>query len=63
MIKMRFYWGDLNKQAQRRITKLFGNNCNWDCIPFCVLDIEDEEKNATFDSFLGDKDYYDEKDD
>lgn len=42
-MKIEFYWQDLNERKQQEILKLLGENCNWDVIPFCTLEIEDDE--------------------
>lgn len=54
MIMMRIYFDDLIEERQKKIVEVFGDNCNWDCIPICTLEIEDE-KEAVIDSFLGDE--------
>lgn len=42
-----FYWQDLTDEKQNELLELFGDNGNWDVIPFCVIETEDEddEKN------------------
>lgn len=37
-----FYWQDLTPQKQAEITEILGDNGNWDVIPFCTLEIEDD---------------------
>lgn len=54
MITLRLYFNDLTKERQDKIVEVFGDNCNWDIIPICTLEIEDE-KDAVIDSFLGDE--------
>jgi len=54
MIKIRLYWQDLTKETQERLLKVFGDNCNWDCIPMTEIEIDDE-KEIILDSFLGDE--------
>lgn len=54
MITLRLYFNDLTEERQKKIIEVFGDDCNWDCIPICTLEIEDE-KNAVIDSFLGDE--------
>lgn len=39
-IVIEFYWKDLTKEKQDEILNLLGENCNWDSIPFCTLEIE-----------------------
>ena len=53
MITMRVYFDDLTEERQKKIVEVFGDNCNWDVISICTLEIEDE-KDAVIDSFLGD---------
>lgn len=53
MITIRLYWQDLNKDTQDKLLNVFGDNCNWDCIPMTVIPIEDE-REMEIDSFLGD---------
>ena len=38
-----FYWQDLTPKKQAEIRKILGDNGNWDVIPFCTLEIEDDE--------------------
>ena len=38
-----FYWQDLTPNKQAEISKILGDNGNWDVIPFCTLEIEDDE--------------------
>lgn len=54
MIKIRLYWQDLAKPTQDRLLTVFGDNCNWDCIPMTVMEIEDD-REITLDSMLGDE--------
>lgn len=54
MITLSLYFNDLTKERQQKIEEVFGDNCNWDVIPICTLEIEDD-KNAVIDSFLGDE--------
>lgn len=42
MIKVEIYWQDLTEQKQAELLKLFGDNWNWDVIPMCTLEIEEE---------------------
>ena len=43
MIKVEIYWQDLTEQKQAELLELFGDNGNWDMIPMCTLEIEEEE--------------------
>ena len=43
MVEIEFYWQDLTEKKQKEIIDTLGDNCNWDCIPFCTLAIETEE--------------------
>ena len=43
MKEIEFYWGDLTPKKQKEIMDTFGENMNWDVIPFCTLEIEDDE--------------------
>lgn len=54
MSRINLYFTDLNPSTQRKIVSVYGDNCNWDCIPMQMLDIEDDI-DATIDGFLGDK--------
>ncbi len=54
MIKLRLYFNDLTKERQKKIIEVFGDNCNWDVLPICDLEIE-SDNNAVIDSFLGDE--------
>lgn len=42
MIKVEIYWQDLTEQKQAELLELFGDNGNWDVIPMCTLEIEEE---------------------
>ena len=42
MEKIEFYWQDLTEKKQKEILERFGENMNWDVIPFCTLEIEEE---------------------
>ena len=57
MIEINIYWDDLSEEFKKKLLKVFGENCNWDCIPIANLLIEDEEekRQIVLDSFLGDK--------
>lgn len=37
-----FYWQDLTPEKQAEILEIFGDNGNWDVIPFCRLEIGNE---------------------
>ena len=41
-MQIEFYWQDLTEKKQTEILNIFGENLNWDVMPFCILDIEDE---------------------
>lgn len=43
MKTIEFYWNDLTEKKQKEILKIFGENCNWDVIPFATIDYEEEE--------------------
>ena len=43
MMKIEFYWDDLTEKKKQEILDKLGENCNWDVIPFCTLDIEEKE--------------------
>jgi len=60
MINIRLYWQDLSKEMQDRLLKLFGDNCNWDCVPMTIIEIENNDNCSNYpnrdieiDSFLG----------
>lgn len=60
MINIRLYWQDLSKEMQEKLLKLFGDNCNWDCIPMTIISIENNDdcsnypnRDIEIDSFLG----------
>ena len=55
MITIRVYWDDLSESMQKKLLSVFGDNCNWDCIPMSVIEIENEGKDIVIDSFLGDE--------
>ena len=42
MITIEIYWQDLTKKKQEEILELLGENCNWDAIPICTIDIEED---------------------
>ena len=60
-ITIRIYWQDLTEKKQQELLRLFGDNCNWDCIPLAVVEINNSEpdssnypnKDIVIDSFLG----------
>ena len=41
-IVIEFYWDDLTPKKQQEILKALGDNGNWDVIPFCTLEIEED---------------------
>ena len=41
-MKIEFYWDDLTPEKQAEILEKLGDNENWDVVPFCTLEIEDE---------------------
>ena len=43
VVTIEFYWQDLTPQKQAEIMETLGDNGNWDVIPFCTLEIEDDE--------------------
>lgn len=45
--EIEFYWQDLTEKKQQEILNELGENCNWDVVPFCVLEIEEEEGQTT----------------
>lgn len=55
MITIRVYWDDLNDSMQKKLLAVFGENCNWDCIPISVIEINNSGKDIVIDSFLGDE--------
>ena len=44
MITIEFYWNDLTPKKQQEILDELGDNGNWDVIPFCTLEIEEESQ-------------------
>jgi hypothetical protein len=56
-IIIRLYWQDLSENMQQKLLKLFGDNCNWDCIPIAVVQIDNDisHRDIVIDSFLGDE--------
>ena len=46
MLKIEFYWDDLTESKKKEILELLGDNGNWDVIPFCVLEFEEDDENA-----------------
>ena len=44
MITIEFYWNDLTSKKQQEILDELGDNGNWDVIPFCTLEIEEDEQ-------------------
>lgn len=38
MKTIEFYWNDLTEKKQTEILELFGENCNWDVIPFATIE-------------------------
>lgn len=36
-----FYWDDLSEEKQNELLEIFGDNGNWDVIPFCTLEISE----------------------
>ena len=44
MITIEFYWNDLTPKKQQEILDELGDNGNWDVIPFCTLEIEEDEQ-------------------
>ena len=62
-IFFRIYWQDLTLAAQQKLLRVFGDNCNWDCIPMAILEVSNDSpdssnfpgKDIVLDSFLGDE--------
>ena len=44
MITIEFYWNDLTPKKQQEILDELGDTGNWDVIPFCTLEIEEDEQ-------------------
>ena len=42
MITIEFYWDDLTPKKQQEVLAKLGDNCNWDCFPFCTLEFEED---------------------
>ena len=42
MITIEFFWDDLKPEKQQEILAKLADNCNWDIIPFCTLEIEED---------------------
>lgn len=42
MITIEIYWQDLTKKKQQEILDLLGENYNYDVIPICTIDIEED---------------------
>lgn len=42
-MEIEFYWKDLTKEKQQEILDKLGDNMNWDVIPFCTLEIEEDD--------------------
>lgn len=40
LLKIEFFWNDLNKNAQEELIGVLGDNCNWDVVPFYTLEVE-----------------------
>ena len=40
-----FYWDDLTDKKKQELLDMFGDNFNWDCFPFCTLEISDDNYN------------------
>ena len=63
IITFRIYWQDLTKAAQQKLLNVFGDNCNWDCVPMAILEVNNDEpedsnfpgKDIVLDSFVGDE--------
>jgi len=47
MKTIEIYWNDLTKEAQKNIQETLGmdkdDNGNWDVIPMCSFDVEDDD--------------------
>ena len=43
-MEINFYWDDLTPEKQTEILEKLGDNQNWDVIPFCTLEIDDEDE-------------------
>ena len=44
-----FYWQDLTPKKQEELLGIFGDNGNWDVIPFCTIETEDGPKRVCKD--------------
>lgn len=36
------YWHDLTPEKQKEIINVLGDNCNFDVVPICTIDVECE---------------------
>lgn len=44
MITIEFYRKDLTENKQQEILDKLGDNCNWDVLPFCTMEIEEGDE-------------------
>ena len=49
MYKVAIYWDDLTPEKQAELLALWGDNGNYDVIPFVEFDMEDEEDHTQED--------------
>lgn len=40
--EIKFYWNDLKEETQKKILDIFGDNNNWDVVPFCTIEIGED---------------------
>lgn len=41
-----FYWQDLTPKKLEELLGIFGDNDNWDVIPFCTIETEDDTEES-----------------
>lgn len=42
-MRIEIFWQDLTPEKQVEILAAFGNNCNYDVFPICVIETDEEE--------------------
>lgn len=43
MNQIEIYWDDLTPEKQAEILEIIGDNCNFDMLPICTIEVDPED--------------------
>ncbi len=43
MKQIEIYWDDLTPEKQAEILEIIGDNCNFDVLPICAIEVDPED--------------------